>query len=357
MYLYRMSSMLKKLFWLTKHINYPNLHNLKLMNEYVEGFHVPILDKVSPNLLMEFDNRGVNHRRYNPSILSVENNQIIVFLRKSNRYFYKFIPFLGPIENIQASESASAIDYLVLDYDLNIIREGQSSTMGLDPNIEDLRPNCIDQNFYGLGSFLEVKSDEPYARSVLVELGTFEGIKLNPNKKIYSLENQINKNFTWIQGSSQFITRIKPFQFGTDMTVNTGGFLDSDFRAGTNFVRLDSGRRIGIVRTSSKLPSLQQIYLHQFVILNDSTNKTQFSRKFSLTNHGISICNGLALTDDHVFLSWGYYDQKAFIAKWDRSIILDLFDPVKAKRTNLLVFLYRDIAASVKAFKSTKSSS
>ena len=339
-----------------KAVNYPTISEIQKLKDQSQGLRFAILDRDFENSKFVLDNNALHHKRYNPSLSKDSNGNIFCTVRTCNRFFTKFIPFVGPVENIQAHEGVSGIDFLRLSTDLVVIEEGVISPLGAGQNLEDVRPNLIDGTVHVLAGQIKVENEKMTCRVAKFSLQTGRGTMKLDRGRLLSRYGEFHKNWVWFEGTERIVTQVNPLLVLENSEAPPFYFDKFDFRGGSNFVHLGGEEWLGVVRKWQSMPALNQLYKHYFVKIDFQKNAVTISKPFSLTSHGISICNGLYLTEDHVFLSWGFYDRASYIAKWDIEVVSHLFDfsSPEPKIGNNISFISSDLRAAYKSYKLTR---
>ena len=97
---------------------------------------------------------------------------------------------------------------------------------------------------------------------------------------------------------------------------------------GSQAVLLNNGNFIRVARRKYAWPKYGWIYFNYFVLHNSNFEEISRSKPFIFEQLGIEICNGLALNDGDLILSWAKNEREVYTSKIPLNCVLSDFENV-----------------------------
>lgn len=285
---------------------------------------------------------------FNPSIL-IHNSKILVNIRSCQYTLYhsekqRFPHSTGPLAYLNPEDDISLTtkNYLCeLDEDLNIKSYKQIDTYKHDKKplwtfvgLEDGRLVCWDDKLYlcGVRRDTTTNGEGRMELSEIVDCAETSRIRIPapaPNKS-YCEKNWmpvLDNAYTFVKWNNP--VEVVHFDGKDTKTVKINDKLQfsRDLRGGSQLVPYKDGY-VSIVHETSLFKnengSKNGIYRHRFVHYSKDFDIVSYSEPFSFMNANIEFCAGLAIRDNDVFISWGFQDNAAFIARTNLQLIEEL---------------------------------
>jgi hypothetical protein len=270
-----------------------------------------------------------NWSLFNPSILRRSDGSVVIMVRSSN-YQYNSGNYIMPPEDNNKIRTKSIL--LHCNEDLSVYRRSVLKDPFYVSNgfsVEGLE----DARLFEINGILHVSATvrdvAPYDGSCRIGVAKineateeYTDLTIITPKIIRQEKNWMpivpSNEMKWLYASSHFNRCVQTVYDGNELktrAVELQGSLAEHFRGGSQFVNYGSGF-IGIIHEVAEFPT-GRVYSHRFIHGNHEGFINAYSKPFFLKEQmKIEFAAGMMLQNNDLYVTFGYMDAEAWIAKF-----------------------------------------